>query len=118
MAALGTHQVDRGIAAAGAAVCELADASMLGLDARATGEALIALGRLRAQVAELELRVLAHAGEVHVQETTGATTAATWLAAATRVTVRAARRASVLAEALGDYELLRAGMATGDVNLE
>ena len=118
MAALGTHQVDRGIAAAGAAVGELAEASLLGLDARATGEALVALGRLRAQVAELELRVLAHADEVRVQETTGATTPATWLATATRVTVRAARRAAVLAEALGDYGLLRTGMASGDVNLE
>jgi hypothetical protein len=118
MAALGTHQVDRGIAAAGAAVCELADASLLGLDARATGEALVSLARLESQVAELRLRVLSHAGEVHVQETTGATTPATWLASATRVTVRAARRATVLAEALGDYELLRTGMAEGSVNVE
>ena len=118
MAALGIHPVDRGIAAAGAAVCDLAEASLLGLDARATGEALVALARLEAQVAELKLRVLFHAGEVGVQETTGATTPATWLASATRVTVRAARRAAVLAEALGDYGLLRSGMATGDVNLE
>ena len=51
MAALGTHQVDRGIAAAGAAVGDLVEASLLGLDARATGESLIVLGRLRAQVA-------------------------------------------------------------------
>src|SRR6478672_49938 len=118
MAGLGTHQVDRGIAAAGAAVCDLAEASLLGLDARTAGDALVALVRLESQVAELKLRVLSHAAEVHVQETTGATTAATWLASATRVTVRAARRAAVLAEALGDYELLRTGMAEGTVNTE
>ena len=118
MAALGTHQVDRGIAAAGAAVGDLADASLMGFDARAAGEALVALGRLRAQVAELELRVLSHAVDVRVQESTGATTPATWWASATRTTVRTARRAAVLAEALGDYELLRTRMASGDVNVE
>ena len=79
---------------------------------------MVSLARLESQVAELRLRVLSHAGEVRLQETTGATTAATWLASATRVTVRAARRSAVLAEALGDYEVLRAGMAEGAVNVE
>jgi hypothetical protein len=118
METLSTHQVERGVAAAGAAVAELAEVSLLGLDARATGDALVSLVALESQVAELKLRVLTHASEVRVQETTGATTSATWLASATRTTVRAARRAAVLAEALGDYEVLRAAMAAGGVLVE
>jgi hypothetical protein len=115
METLSTHQVDRGVAAA---VAELAEVSLLGLDARATGDALVSLVALESQVAELKLRVLSHASEVRVQETSGATTPATWLASATRTTVRAARRAAVLAEALGDYEVLRAAMAAGGVLVE
>jgi hypothetical protein len=116
--ALGTHSVDRGVAVIAGVLDELGEASLLGLDQQGVGPSLVALTRLEARVAELKLRVLAHAGEIQVQETAGATTPATWLASATRTTVRAARRAAVLAEALGDYEVLRAAMAAGGVLVE
>jgi hypothetical protein len=118
LAALGTPQVSRGIAVIDGALDDLAEVSLLGLDQQGVGPSLVALARLRSRVAELELRVLSQAAEVRVQETTGATTTATWLASATRMTVRAARRAAVLAEALGDYEVLRSAMAEGAVNTE
>lgn len=118
MAGLGQHQVDRGVAAMRAAAAELVDISLLGLDARASGAALIALVQLESQVAELKHRVLAHASAVEVRETGGATSTAAWLATATRTTVRAAHRAHRLALALESYSLVRTGMATGAVNLE
>ncbi|CAB4776976.1 unannotated protein [freshwater metagenome] len=118
MAGLGQHQVDRGIAAIDDVLSDLGEASLLGLDAEATGVSLVALARLEARVAELRHRVLAHGAEVAVEQTCGATTTATWFAHATRTTVRASRRAAFFAEALGRYEVLRAGMAAGAVNLE
>jgi hypothetical protein len=118
MEALGTHHLDRGIATVRAAVSDLDGTSLLGLDAAATGDALVALGRLRAQVSELELRVLAHAAQVHVEEVDGSTSTAAWLAQHTHTTVRTARRATHLANALERYRLLAAGMASGAVNLE
>lgn len=118
MEPLGQHVVDRGVAVAGAALSELGDASLLGLDQRSVADSMVALARLKAQVAELELRVLAHAEHVKVEEPSGATTTATWLARATRLTVRSARRAAHLASALEGYAAVRAGLADGAVNLE
>ncbi|CAB4743772.1 unannotated protein [freshwater metagenome] len=118
MEALGQHVVDRGVAVAGAALAELGEASLLGLDQATVADSLVALSALEAQVAELKHRVVAHAAEVRVEEPTGATTTATWLAHATRTTRRAARRAVHLAEALGRFAVLRGAMAAGWVNLE
>ncbi|MGV3563975.1 MAG: DUF222 domain-containing protein [Nocardioides sp.] len=118
MAGLGQHQVDRGIAALDDVLSGLGEVSLLGLDTEAAGVSLVALARLEARVAELKHRVLAHGAEVAVERTSGATTTATWFAHATRTTVRASRRAAFFAEALRRYEVLRAGMAAGGVNLE
>jgi hypothetical protein len=118
MEGLGTHQVDRGIVVIDEVLTGLGEVSLLGLDAEATSVSLVALARLEARVAELKHRVLAHGTEVAVEQTCGATTTATWFAHATRTTVRASRRAAFFAEALGRYEVLRAGMAAGGVNLE
>jgi len=118
MEALGQHVVDRGVAVAGAALAELGEASLLGLDQAAVADSLQALAVLEAQVAELRHRVVAHAVEVRVEEPSGATTTATWLARATRTTVRSARRAVHLAESLERFTVLRGAMVAGGVNLE
>jgi len=118
MAGLGQHQVDRGIAAIDDVLSGLGEVSLLGLDAEAAGVSLVALARLEARVVELKHRVLAHGAEVAVEATCGATTTATWFAHATRTTVRTSRRGVLFAEALGRYEVLRAAMAGGGVNLE
>ena len=55
---------------------------------------------------------------MRVEEATGAATTATWLARATRTTVRSSRRAVHLAAALETYQRLRAGYAAGRVNTE
>lgn len=118
MEPLGQHLVDRGVAAAGAALAELREASLLGLDQVAVADSLRALAALEAQIVELRHRVVSHAVEVKVEEPTGATTTATWLAQATRTTRRAARRTVHLAAALERFDVLRAGLAAGEVNLE
>lgn len=110
--------MDRGVAVAGAALAGLREASLLGLEQRAAAEALLAIARLESQVAELKHRVLAHAEQVRVEEPSGATTTATWLAHATLTTRPAARRAVHLAAALERYAVLRDGLAEARVNAE
>src|SRR4051794_40723459 len=70
----------------------VADASVWSMDAAETAKTLVELTRLRAQVAELEARVAAHADDQNVGATTGATSAANWLAHATRQTRPEAHR--------------------------
>ncbi len=118
MEGLGQHQVDRGVAVIAGALTELDDVSLLGLDQTATAASLVEIAAAEARLGELKHRVLAHASQVRVEEATGAATTATWLARATRTTVRSSRRAVHLAAALETYARLREGHAAGRVNTE
>jgi hypothetical protein len=86
------------------------------MSAPETGAALVEVTRLAAQVAQLQLRLLQHAGAVQVGADVGATSAANWLAHETRTTRaathRAARLASSLAEAHPDVD---DALALGDL---
>ncbi len=77
-------------------------------------DALVALSRVEAQVAELKARVLAVSGEVG--EETGARDAAAWLAYATCTDTQVTRAESRLAQALESRPLVAAGMREGRVN--
>ena len=114
----GEHLVDRGVAVIAGALTELGEVSLLGLDQTATAASLVEIAAAEARLGELKHRVLAHASSARVQEATGAATTATWLARATRTTVRSSRRAVHLATALETYERLREGHADGRVNTE
>ena len=114
----GEHLVDRGVAVIAGALSELDEVSLLGLDQAATAASLVEIAAAEARLGELKHRVLAHASQVRVEEATGAATTATWLARATRTTVRSSRRAVHLAAALESYERLREGYAAGAVNTE
>ena len=114
----GQHQVDRGVAVIAGALTELDEVSLLGLDQTATAASLVEIAAAEARLGELKHRVLAHASSVRVEEATGAATTATWLARATRSTVRTSRRAVHLATALESYQRLREGYAAGRVNTE
>ena len=114
----GQHQVDRGVAVIAGALTELDEVSLLGLDQTATAASLVEIAAAEARLGELKHRVLAHASSVRVEEATGAATTATWLARATRTTVRSSRRAVHLATTLETYQRLRAGYAAGRVNTE
>ncbi|WP_370039818.1 DUF222 domain-containing protein [Nocardioides sp.] len=118
MEGLGQHQVDRGVAVIAGALTELDEVSLLGLDQAATAASLVEIAGAEARLGELKHRVLAHASQVRVEEATGAATTATWLARATRTTVRSSRRAVHLATALETYQRLREGYAAGRVNTE
>ncbi len=118
MEGLGQHQVDRGVAVIAGALTELDEVSLLGLDQTATAASLVEIAAAEARLGELKHRVLAHATAVRVEEATGAATTATWLARATRTTVRSSRRAVHLATALETYARLREGYAAGAVNTE
>ena len=110
--------MDRGVAVIAGALTDLDDVSLIGLDQTATAASLVEIAAAEARLGELKHRVLAHASQVRVEEATGAATTATWLARATRTTVRTSRRAVHLATALETYERLREGYAAGRVNTE
>ena len=114
----GEHQVDRGVAVIAGALTDLDEVSLIGLDQDATAASLVEIAAAEARLGELKHRVLAHASSVRVEEATGAATTATWLARATRTTVRSSRRAVHLARALETYQRLREGYAAGRVNTE
>ncbi|WP_370194958.1 DUF222 domain-containing protein [Nocardioides sp.] len=110
--------MDRGVAVIAGALTELDEVSLIGLDQTATAASLVEIAVAEARLGELKHRVLAHASQVRVEEATGAATTATWLARATRTTVRSSRRAVHLATALETYQRLREGYAAGRVNTE
>ena len=118
MEGLGQHQMDRGVAVIAGALTDLDEVSLLGLDQAATAASLVEIAVAEARLGELKHRVLAHASQVRVEEATGAATTATWLARATRTTVRSSRRAVHLATTLETYQRLREGYAAGTVNTE
>ncbi|MEJ7831386.1 MAG: DUF222 domain-containing protein [Nocardioides sp.] len=76
---------------------------------------LVGLTRLAAQVAELELRVVAHADRVRVGDESGATSTANWWAHTTKMTRREAHQKVRLAHSLEDHEALRTDLANGVV---
>ena len=110
--------MDRGVAVIAGALTDLGEVSLIGLDQAATAASLVEIAAAEARLGELKHRVLAHATAVRVEEATGAATTATWLARATRTTVRSSRRAVHLAAALETYQRLRQGYAAGNVNTE
>ena len=82
-------------------------------------EALVALHRQQARLAELELRVLAAADRNRVGADSGATSTAAWLAHATASTRQRWFRDLHLAEALdGDFEATRRALAAGVIDVD
>ena len=96
-----------------AEVADVQPAFMAAADKRL---ALVQLAQARAQLAELELRVLAASDEVG--DANGARDSAAWLAHATRSDPRAAHAERRLAAALERYERLAGGMRSGTVSEE
>ncbi len=81
-----------------------------------TATTLIELTRLTARLAELELRVAAHAHTTAVGDQSGATSTAVWWANETRQTKAETHRKIKLSTALDTtHAPLRAALAAGDV---
>ncbi|MCK5928018.1 MAG: DUF222 domain-containing protein [Nocardioides sp.] len=93
-------------------------ASLIGLDQAATANLLRGLAQVSSRLDALTATVLAHAVEVRVEETNGATTTATWWADATTRTRATAHRDVKLAVALSRFAALAEALAEGRVNTE
>lgn len=84
-----------------------------------TETALIEVARLESQVAQLKLRLLAHAERVQVGQAVGATSAANWFAHTTRTVRPAAHRAAGLAVRLeAAHAPVDAALADAMINAE
>src|SRR5687767_13626674 len=81
--------------------------------------ALVNVARLESQVAQLKLRLLAHADRVDVGVSVGATSAANWFAHTTRTTRPATHRAARLASRLREaHPVVDAALADATINFE
>src|SRR6478609_1111718 len=94
------------------------DASVWSMTVDEAASTLVELTRLEAQVVELKARVAMHADEIQVGTEVGATSTATWLAHTTRQTRTAAYRTVHLGYDLDTHDLVRDGLAHGDLVLE
>ena len=72
----------------------------------------------KAQLAELEARLLAHADQIEIAAHSGATSTANWHAHATRTTRAAAHRALRLSKGLEAHDPTRTALATGRIHAE
>jgi hypothetical protein len=119
MAVLGQqHPLDRVVETIDAALDEGHAASLIGLDQATTANLLRGLAQVASRLDALTATVLAHAVEVRVEETNGATTTATWWADATHRTRATAHRDVRLAVALSRFTALAEALAEGRVNTE
>ncbi|HET7719547.1 MAG TPA: DUF222 domain-containing protein [Acidimicrobiales bacterium] len=96
------------------ALDQVADTPMWTMGPAEAGRTLAAVTRLAARVAELELRVAAHAHRTQAAAATGATSTGSWWADQTRQTRTEAHRKMALAEALDTrWERVRHALADG-----
>jgi hypothetical protein len=110
------HRIQAAIAALDAALRDAVDANPVFLSTQEKAAAVLELGRIEARVEELRLRVLAVAQDV--ADEVGARDPGTWLVAQEIADGPAARKQLRLAQALGKWTLVRAGLAEGRFSLE
>src|SRR6478752_3643243 len=120
MTALTTHRhrVSAATAQMRAAADAVVDASVWSMGETEAGQTLVELGRLKAQVAELEARVAAHADDIHVGQDVAASSAANWLAHQTKQTRAETNRTVRLGHALEEHPATRDALAGGRVCVE
>ena len=95
---------------------DLAEAPLMILTPEQTRETLVALTQAEARMEALRLRLLAVAEASEATVSSGAATAADWVAVETRQVRRDARSDLKLASKLEQHDLLATGMAAGRVN--
>ena len=110
------HRVAAFVASARTDLTGLAGVAVWSMTPAQTARTLLEVTRLKAQVAELELRVVAHAQSCEVGLDQGATSTATWWSHHTKVTRAEAHRLTRLATRLGEaHEPVRQALAAGEV---
>ncbi|MFC5177226.1 hypothetical protein [Nocardioides taihuensis] len=110
------HPVAAAVARLHAELDALVETPVWGLEGGQVRDTLGEVTRLAARVAELELRLVAHADRVGAGEGVGATTTGGWWAVATNQTRAVAHRRVKLAVALdGEHEPVGDALAEGRV---
>jgi hypothetical protein len=109
------HQVSVATAQMRAAANTVVSASVWSMDPTEAAATLVELTLLKAQVAELEARVAAHADEVGVGDDVGATSTANWLAHTTKQTRAGAHWTIRFGHHLDAHPQVRAALAAGDL---
>jgi hypothetical protein len=112
------HRVTSAIAGVRSDLSAVADAAVWAMDSTETTNALTEIHAAKAQLAELEARLLVHADQCEVAGATGATSTANWYAVTTRTTRVQAHRAMRIAQGLEVREPTRTALAAGSVNAE
>ena len=112
------HRVTRAIAGVRTDLVSVVDVPLWSMDAGETTSTLSEIQSAKAQLAELEARLLCHAKTVDVAGQTGATSTANWLAHHSTMTRPAAHRVMLLAAALESHEPTRTALAAGTVHVE
>ena len=112
------HRVTTAIADARARLAAVAEAPVWSMDAAETTAALDDVQSAKAQLGELEARLLNHAGRIEIPAESGATSTANWHAHRTRTTRTAAHRTMRLAAGLETRDATRTALAQGSVHVE
>ena len=114
-----THPVATTVASVRRELRSVADTPVWSMTPVEAGAALVEVTRLVAQVAQLQLRLLAHAARVEVGSEVGATSAANWLAHQTRTTRPAVHRAARLAKRLEEaFPEVDRALADGSITVD
>jgi hypothetical protein len=109
------HPITAAVSGIDAEIDAVEHAPAWSLSDEETRRNLVALTRLAARVAALELKVAAHADRNRVGDASGATSAAVWWANQTRMTQREAARKMRLARALETHDPVGDALAAGEV---
>ena len=112
------HRVSSAVAGVRSTLGSVAGVPLWSMDPTETTATLDEVQAAKAQLAELEARLLAHADRIEVAAHTGATSTANWHAHTTRTTRAAAHRAMRLSKGLEGHDLTRTALAAGRVHLE
>jgi hypothetical protein len=112
------HRVTSAIAAVRSELSSVAEVRVWSMDATETTDALAEVRSAKAQLAELQARLLCHADRTDVAAESGATSTATWHAAATQTTRPQAHRLMRTATGLDTHEPTRVALAAGRLHLE
>ncbi|WP_084151700.1 HNH endonuclease signature motif containing protein [Nocardioides halotolerans] len=112
------HPVTRAVAGVREELSAVADTPVWSMNADDTVATIAEVQSAKAQLAELEARLLTHAGRVDLPAQTGATSTATWHAATTRTTKTHAHRTMRLADGLEHHQATRTALAEGRLHLE
>jgi hypothetical protein len=112
------HRVTTAIADARSSLASVAGVPVWSMDPTETTSALSEIQSAKAQLAELQARLLVHADRIDLAGQTAAASTATWHAVATVTTRAAAHRLMRTAHGLDTHEPTRTALASGRVNVE